>query len=221
VTTQTRPRTPRSIAPASVNRGLATTTMLIARHGETAWNREGRFQGHADLPLSDEGRAQARALADELADVPLAAVYSSDLRRALETAEEVARRKGVEVQPVRELREVDVGEWSGLTWLEIQSRFPEGVRRHNDRGHGWETGESYGEMAERVVGALRAIAARHGGERVLVVVHGGTMRAIAAHIDGVDVARHRRDGRATPAANCEIRVVAVDDGLLRHADAIS
>jgi 2,3-bisphosphoglycerate-dependent phosphoglycerate mutase len=194
--------------------------MLIARHGETAWNRERRFQGHADLPLSDEGRAQARALADELADVPLAGVYSSDLLRALETAQEVAGRKGLEAQPLRELREVDVGEWSGLTWPEIESRFPEGVRRHHERGHGWENGESYEDMAERVVGALRRIAARHAGEHVLVVVHGGTMRALAAHIDGVDVARHRRDGRATPARNCEVRVIAVEDGSLRHADAM-
>ncbi|HEU0337127.1 MAG TPA: histidine phosphatase family protein, partial [Gaiellaceae bacterium] len=99
-------------------------TVLLARHGETDWNREGRFQGHADPPLNDLGRAQARELADRLAREPLAAVYASPLRRAYETAEIVAATHDLPLRSVAGLREVDVGSWSGLTRSEIEARFP-------------------------------------------------------------------------------------------------
>jgi broad specificity phosphatase PhoE len=191
------------------------TILLLARHAETAWNRQGRFQGHADPPLSAHGRRQAQTLADELATSPPAAVYASDLRRAADTAKIVASRFDLPLQTDRDLREVDVGEWSGLTWPEIQARFPEGVQRHSERGHGWEQGESHEEMAERVLAALRRIAARHGGERVLVVVHGGTMRALAAHIDGIPIVEHRRRGSA-PVRNCELHAVVMKNGSIRR-----
>src|SRR5262249_37525957 len=86
----------------------------------------------------------------------------------------------------------DVGEWSGLTWAEIGERFPEGAARHGTRGHGWEHGESYEQMAERVVVALLQIAERHEGDRVIIVVHGGTMRAGAARLaEGRGAGRRR------------------------------
>src|SRR5205814_2263754 len=99
------------------------------------------------------------------------------------------------------LREVDVGEWSGLTWPEMRTRFPESVERHTARGHGWERGESYEEMAERVISSLRRIADLHRGERVLVVVHGGTMRAQAE--------RQQRRKRGPP--RCELREQAGEE----------
>ena len=191
------------------------TTILLTRHAETTWNLERRFQGHGDSPLTDKGRAQARALAAELEGRRLSAVYSSDLPRAVATAEIVAGRLGLTVQVDPGLREVDVGEWSGLTWQEIEVRFPEGVERHRTRGYGWEQGESHEAMAERVLNALRRIAADHEGERVLVIVHGGGMRAVAAHIDGLDLIAHRRE-YSDPALNCEVRVVVVEDGRLRR-----
>jgi len=188
------------------------TELWLVRHGETDWNRERRFQGHADEPLNDRGRTQARALAEELAGAGIAAVYTSDLARARETAEIVSRRLGLEAVPVRELREIDVGSWQGLTWPEIEARFPEGVAAWRERGHGWESGESYDELAERVLAALRRIAADHPGERVLVVGHGGTVRATRAFVDGVTVAESRT--RNEPAANCEIfRIVARNGGF--------
>ncbi|MDQ3874336.1 MAG: histidine phosphatase family protein [Actinomycetota bacterium] len=191
------------------------TTLLLVRHGETEWNRDGRFQGHADPPLSERGREQASALAAELAATPLAAVYSSDLRRAVETAQIVATAKGLAVRALPELREVDVGEWAGLTWEEIERRFPEGVVRHHERGHGWEHGKSYEQMACRVLRALRGIGVRHPRDAVLVVGHGGTMRAIAAYIDRMDVANHRRhDGSRV--LNCEVRRIAIENGVLRR-----
>ena len=193
------------------------TTILLARHAETTWNRERRFQGHSDSPLTAEGRAQARALADDLDGTPLSAIYTSDLARAVATAEIVAERLGLPVHRDPGLREVDVGEWSGLTWQEIEARFPQGVELHHARGYGWEQGESHEEMADRVLAALHRIAAERDGEEVLVIVHGGGMRAVAAHIDGLDLVAHRRQ-HSDPAENCEVRALAVEDGTLRRLD---
>ena len=94
---------------------VQATTIFLARHGESDWNAEHRWQGHADRPLTERGLEQARELAARLADVELDAVYSSDLRRAWETAEAVASSQGIEVARQPELREVDVGSWSGCT----------------------------------------------------------------------------------------------------------
>ncbi len=142
-------------------------------------------------------------------------MYSSDLRRAVETAQIVAAAKGLAVRTLADLREVDVGEWAGLTWEEIERRFPDGIVRHHERGHGWEQGESYEEMARRVLRALRRIGSAHPQDAVLVVGHGGTMRAIAAHMDGMDVASHRRHDTSY-VLNCEVRRIVIEDGALRR-----
>jgi len=145
------------------------TTLLVARHGETDWNREGRWQGWADPPLNDTGRAQARRLADELRTTPFDAVYSSDLRRAFQTAEILAEPHGMPVVPDAGLREIDVGSWSGLTRAEIAERFPDGQR---------PDGESHEQHGTRVRAAVMRIAREHVGERILLVTHGGTIRSI-------------------------------------------
>jgi broad specificity phosphatase PhoE len=148
-------------------------TLLLTRHGETDWNRERRWQGHAQTSLNATGREQACVLARELADDPPDAIYSSDLPRSRETAEIVASSCGLPVQLDERLREVDVGEWSGLTSVEVEQRFPEGFERSLAAATGWEHGEDFEAMGERVVAALLEIAARHEGGRVLVVTHGG------------------------------------------------
>lgn len=153
-----------------------TTTLILARHGETDWNRDGRFQGHADPPLNDTGRAQAHRLVELLADEPIDAVYSSDLRRAHETAEIVAAARGVDVVVDPDLRERDVGEWSGLTMPEIEERFPEELRRFREEGT--SVGESREALARRVVAAARRIAEAHPTGHVLVVTHGGALRTL-------------------------------------------
>src|ERR671936_1145808 len=161
VTTQTRLRKPRSMRRASLRQDVGVTTLLLARHGETDWNRARRWQGHADRPLTERGRAQAAELAARLAEIPLDAVYSSDLRRARETAAAVARRKELPVFELRELREVDVGSWEGLTRDEAEARFPDGFRRWKAGGTGWDDGEDYGAMSARGVAAIGQVAATH------------------------------------------------------------
>ena len=140
------------------------TTLLIVRHGETDWNAAGRLQGHTDRPLNDFGRAQAKKLAEQLANDGITAIYASDLARARETAEIVAERLALPVALDPDLREKDWGTWEGLTAAERERvEF---------------AGESTEAHQERMLRALRRIAERHPGGRVLVVTHSGSMRRV-------------------------------------------
>jgi 2,3-bisphosphoglycerate-dependent phosphoglycerate mutase len=192
------------------------TTILLARHGETDWNRENRFQGHADPPLNATGRAQAVQLAAALAAEPLAAVYSSPLRRAFETGQILAAPHGLEPLPVDALREVHVGSWQGLTRAEIEQRFPEQFARWLNYEQGWEDGESYEEMSRRVIAALLELAAAHEGKRILAVSHGGPVRAAYALADGVTHSEARRRGPVV--ANAFAAEFSVEDGVFRRVD---
>jgi broad specificity phosphatase PhoE len=192
------------------------TTILLARHGETDWNSEGRFQGHADPPLNDTGRAQAAGLAVELAGADLAAVYSSPLRRAFETAALVASPHDLEPITLDALREVDVGSWQGLTREEIEARFPGQFARWLDYRQGWDDGESYEDMSQRVIAALLELAAAHDGERVLVVTHAGPIRAAFAFADRSSYAEARRLGPTI--GNVFVAEFAAETGALRRLD---
>jgi broad specificity phosphatase PhoE len=193
------------------------TTIHLARHGETDWNRELRWQGHSNPPLNERGRRQARALAAALDGTSLTAVYSSDLSRASETAEIVASRLDLPVTVDPALREIDVGSWEGVTLAEIEARFPEAVEGWERRGaHGWEGGETHDQMAARVLNAVHSIAAGHESEELLVVTHGGPIRALKALAAGLDYPRDRRSVPYTE--NCEVFAIAVRDGTVRGID---
>ncbi|HVM69311.1 MAG TPA: histidine phosphatase family protein [Gaiellaceae bacterium] len=192
------------------------TTIVLARHGETDWNREDRFQGHADRPLNEHGRRQAHELAERLRNDRLAAVYSSPLARALETAQIVAAALGLEVETRDALREIDVGSWQGLTRDEIQARFPGDWEAWLDGAGGWTGGETYDELQARVVPELLALAARHHGERILVVCHGGTMRTVQAAAARLPHADARRV--SSPIGNASLLVFRVEEDELRAVD---
>ena len=168
------------------------TKILLARHGETDWNRIGRWQGHADPPLNEAGRLQAVELAESLAGDGVVAVYASDLTRASESARTIGDRLGVEVVEDPALREIDVGSWSGLTRAEVQERFPEGFARWlaGEIGHDGETREA---LTARIVSAIERIAGAHPGKTVVVVTHGGAIRALRRHLHG---------DPGEPVANC-------------------
>jgi len=169
------------------------TTLFLARHGETDWNRELRIQGSSDIELNELGRRQAHALAQELEHVELDAVYSSDLRRASATAEAVASSHGLDVHVDPRLRERSFGSWEGLTREDIAA-LPDGSRHD---------GESDDEVRARVLEAVQAIADRHPGEQVLVVSHGGALNSLWHHALGERVERW---------ANCAVYKLAVRDG---------
>ncbi len=179
------------------------TTILLARHGETDWNREGRVQGHTDRPLNETGRAQAQALAETLSGEHLDAVYSSDLSRAYETARLVAEPRGLAVTRVPELREKHFGTWEGLTDTEVVERWPQA------RNGQWGDGETADDVARRVLAALRRIAAAHPDGRVLVVSHGGPLRSALLHCEA--------EGTGA-IANCHVARLEVEEGLLRSVD---
>jgi broad specificity phosphatase PhoE len=186
-------------------------TLFLVRHGQTDWNAERRWQGHADQPLNDAGRAEARALSEAFRGRGLTRIYSSDLTRARETADVVGAVVGVPVELDARLREVDVGEWSGLTPAEVEERYPEGLRRRRAGRTGWEAGEQFEALGERVLAAVSDIAARHPEESVLVVSHGGPIRAVAT------ACRGSLDGWVH-AGNCDWDVIAVEAGEMRRLD---
>jgi broad specificity phosphatase PhoE len=184
------------------------TMLLLARHGQTDWNLERRWQGHADPPLNETGRAESRALAASLAGRGLERVYSSDLARARETAELVASALELELRLDPRLREVDVGEWSGLTSAEVEARFPDGYRRRYEGQTGWEQGELFEAMAARVEAAVLSIAATDTDSRLLVVTHGGPLRALWTAAGGQRPAW-------VNAGNCDLDEVVVERGQMR------
>lgn len=151
--------------------------LLLIRHAESTGNRQGRLQGRADFPLTERGRRQAQELAAALSRLPVTAVSSSPIRRALHTAEAIAGPLGLKVEAQVALQEYDFGELSGLTWPEIRERRPHLIEQllsdSADFPHypGEEGREAF---RERVCGALWAIADRHAGEEaVAVVTHAG------------------------------------------------
>jgi broad specificity phosphatase PhoE len=161
------------------------TVCILVRHGATEWNETKRAQGHADIPLSARGRAQAGAIANELADWDIEAVYSSDLQRALATATAIALPHALEVRTDPGFREVDQGEWTGLTTSEIKQRWPElwGAGRHYSPRPG---GESPAEVRERSLAALTRVVEAHPDAMVVIVSHGGTIRWLSAEAMGYD-----------------------------------
>jgi 2,3-bisphosphoglycerate-dependent phosphoglycerate mutase len=192
------------------------TTILLARHAETDWNRDHRWQGHADPRLNAEGLRQAEQLARELSRDRFDAIYSSDLRRAYETADAIARGRKLEVIRDSGLREIDVGEWSGLTTSEIQARYLDGFGRYLMGGEGWERGETHPAMSARVIATVNRIAEAHPGGRVLCVLHGGAMRALLAHAEGIELGEWRRTRRGP--ANADVETITVENGVFQHCE---
>lgn len=176
------------------------TELYLVRHGETEWNAARRIQGRTDIPLNDTGREQARQAAELLARRRWQGVYTSPLGRAHETARIIADRLGLEgVTDIDALVERDYGEAEGMGFDEIEALYPEGVR-----APGQETRE---EVAARVVPALLELAERHPGERLVIVSHGGAIRAVLQTAE--PGSRHPR------ITNASVHSFRVEDGALR------
>lgn len=154
-----------------------TATLVLVRHGETAWNRSRRIQGHVDIALNDSGIVQAQAVAQRLSAMPIAAVHASDLVRALATAEAIARLHTLAVFTHVDLRERHWGRFQGMRFDEIVRDFPEAATRIDARDPTFalDGGESIFELQDRVRLALERIAAQARGRTVVVVTHGGVL----------------------------------------------
>jgi probable phosphoglycerate mutase len=169
------------------------TRILAIRHGQTAWNLDKRIQGQLDLPLNAAGVEQALRVAEALADEPIAAIYSSDLARAVQTAMPLAQRKHLEIQRDPSLRERGFGDFEGLTFDEIAQRWPDqSVRwRRRDPDYGPAGGERLADFHDRCVAAACRLAALHLGQTIALVAHGGVMDCLHRAAVGVGVAAAR------------------------------
>jgi probable phosphoglycerate mutase len=165
---------------------LTATQLLLVRHGETAWNAEGRVQGQTDIPLNATGLAQARAVASVLGSEKFDAIYSSDLQRVQQTAAPTAKRLGMPVVLDPALRERHYGMFETLTYAEVREKHPEDYARFRDKelDYGFRTGESLRTFNERSLACIDAIVHRHAGQRVLVFTHGGVLEMVYRRAKG-------------------------------------
>ncbi len=163
--------------------GLARRTVFLFRHGETDWNREGRLQGHTDVPLNAAGIDQARLLGEKLRPHRLETVVSSDLARALATAKIIADALGIPIVTDRGLRETNVGAAEGLLWAEAKSRFGEALteRWYSEEDAAFPGGETGLATRLRGLEALRRFALAHPYRRIGVSTHGAMVRQLMKH----------------------------------------
>jgi len=192
---------------------MIETTLIVIRHGETAWNRERRMQGTTDTPLSDVGREQARALGRRLTGHAFAALYTSDLSRAWDTARAIAELTGREAVTDPRLQERRFGIFEGLTAEEIVARYPEEHARFASRDPDYAVpgGESARSFTERCIGCLAEIAGRHPGGEVVVVTHGLVLDSLYRAAHGLDHGARR----PVPLINASVNVFGYGGGAWR------
>ncbi len=207
------------------------TRIYLVRHGQSAGNAEGRFGGHSPTPLSELGKEQAAMTAHSLAKEKIDAIYSSDLLRAVQTAEPLAKTLNIELHPTKDFRERNVGVLEGLTFDEAKARYPKDYFAlvHREVSHVITNGESYRQLLDRATASLKNIVKKHRGEKVAIFAHTGTICFLTLYLLG---AIHKRT-RTTPwliTSNCGInrfefrgrknlRILAIND--TRHLSQIS
>jgi len=195
---------------------VSSLTLILIRHAETVANVEGRWVGWGDTGLTERGRAQVEATAQRLAREvrDAVAIYTSPLPRARETAEGIGRALGVEPIPVEDLREIHFGELDGVTLEEMRTCYPDLYARwrdKNDTEYTWPGGEKRADFFRRVAVACGEILSRHDRGTVIIVAHGGTVRACLAHL----MPDQLGEWWAYPLDNCGITRVLVEDGVAR------
>lgn len=210
---------------------MAVTRLFLVRHGQSGGNVSGTFGGHSDTPLSDLGREQAEITARLLLAKGVDVLYSSDLPRAVQTAEPLAEAAGLELNKTRAFRERDVGVLEGLTFKESKEKHPEDyyalVKR--DINHVITGGESYRQLLKRGTGALSEILRTHAGKRIVVFSHTGAICYLTLDLIGA-INRSTRNTPWLVTSNCGInrfeirgrrntRVMALND--TRHLPGIT
>lgn len=167
------------------------TRVILVRHGQTKWNVDLRYQGHSEVKLTQMGLHQADLVSARLAKEPIAAVYSSDLGRAFVTAQCIAKPHLLTVTPIRNLREYHFGEWEGLTYQQISTRWPEIAVEFftNPDEVRVPGGETFGEVKSRADSCVRQLVALHPHQTIVLVSHGGTIRTILCAALGLHLNR--------------------------------
>lgn len=193
-----------------------STTLLLIRHGATPANeqRPRILQGSSiDQSLSERGRHQAAAVASYLSDRRIDAVYSSRLKRAIETAREIATPHALESRPIDDIQEVNVGQWERLDWETIRQKYPTDYNRYmeNSALHGYLGGENYTQVQARIMPVFRDLAVRHAGQTFAVVAHTVVNRTFLATLLGIELQR----AKELPQDNCCINVIACEGETLK------
>ena len=168
---------------------MQLTRILALRHGETAWNRDTRIQGHIDVPLNERGLWQARRAALALQGEAVQAIYSSDLQRALQTAQAIGQALDLPVSTTTGLRERHFGRFEGKTWAEIETGWPEDAQAWRKRVPDFapDGGENLLQLRERIASTVAELAARHPGQQVVMVAHGGVLDVLYRLATGQDL----------------------------------
>jgi alpha-ribazole phosphatase len=161
--------------------------LLLVRHGQTSWNLQSRFQGNSDIPLDETGQRQALALGSRLSEEPIDVIFASDLKRSWDTAKIISERNKTPLIPEPRLREVNFGEWEGLTYDEIKTNYPQALESwEKDMLHAAAPGgENLEQLASRVNDTFERIMSEHASEDVLVVAHGGSLQILLCLLLGL------------------------------------
>jgi len=173
---------------------MSETRFIVIRHGETEWNVEGRWQGHQDSPLTANGLVQAKAVAKRLKDVQFAALYSSRLGRALETAQAISESTGHKINKISGITERRIGVFEGLTRLEIEKNHPDAYQQFQTSDPDFEIpeGESARQHEKRIMVCFNELAIKHPGETIVVVTHGGVLNRVFRTIVGLGLDAPRK-----------------------------
>lgn len=166
------------------------TRIILTRHGETLWNLEGRVQGALDSPLTNKGIRQAQILAERLMAERISAVYSSDLLRAMATADEIRKKLNLpEIFLSADLRELSFGEWEGKVWWDLRQNYPELFKIWDQGPHEVQIpgGESMQEVTERAWNFFLSLSAKHPNETICVVTHGMTLQLLVKKALGIAI----------------------------------
>ena len=162
-------------------------TWYLVRHARTAWNAAGRVQGHADPPLDATGSAQAERLAARLASTPFAAAYTSDLSRSMDTARAILNGRPTSLESAPELREIAYGQWEGLTYRELQTRYPKDYALYTQGSMAFAApgGESISQLIQRVCQLQERLVSVHAADDMLVVGHSGSLLSLLVCLLGL------------------------------------
>ena len=187
-----------------------TTSIILVRHGQTAWNTEEVFRGQIDIELDDTGLKQAELLAEYLDQRELEAVYSSPLKRAVQTAEAIARRHGLAVEITPGLNDIDFGEWQGLSLQEVRSRFSEPFAAWVSEPHRVRipSGESLDDVRQRALTLVNQVVEKHEGKVIALVSHRVVNKVLICALLGLDNS-HFWDVRID---TCGMTTFEFDDG---------
>ncbi len=179
------------------------TGFILIRHGQTQWNRFERFRGRVDIDLDETGLRQAEAAADKITRWEVKAIYSSPLKRSMTTAQIIAKRLGLTVQPLEGINDMDFGIWQALSIAEARGKYPElfDLWRYHPERLKIPEGETLDEVRSRVVACVDEVAAKHDEETIALVSHRVVCKVLLCHLLGLDNSHFWQIGQDATAIN--------------------